>query len=71
LILIPLMLSEKLARGEYNWQFNPPTTPPIVAAGAVECVLRHEWANAMRGRLTLAEKRHLVAFLEKLRNENE
>ena len=80
-------LSEKLARGEYKTmedfaedvylifqncrQFNPPTTPPVVAAGAVERDFRREWANAMRGRLTSAEKRHLVAFLEKLRNENE
>jgi transcription initiation factor TFIID subunit 2 len=79
-------LSEKLARGEYKSmedfaedvhliflncrQFNPPTTTPVVAADMVERVFRREWGNAMRGRLTTAEKRHLVSFLDKLRNEH-
>lgn len=80
-------LSEKLAHGDYKTmetfaedvhlifrncrKFNPPTTPPVVAADVVERVFRREWANAMRGRLTSAEKRHLVLFLEKLRHEDE
>lgn len=80
-------LSEKLARGEYKTmedfaesvylifrncrQFNPPTTPPVVAADAVERFFKHEWDNATRGRLTTAEKRHLVSFLERLRNDEQ
>ena len=80
-------LSENLARGEYKTmedfaegvylifrncrKFNPPTTSPVVAADIVERVFRREWGIAMRGRLTTSEKRHLVSFLEKLRNEGE
>lgn len=80
-------LSEKLARGDYKTmeefaedvylifrncrQFNPPTTAPVVAADTVERTFRREWASLMRNRLTTAEKKHLVSFLEKLRNTDE
>lgn len=77
-------LSEKLARGGYKTmqafahdvtlifdncrQFNYPGTDPSIAADEVEQVFKREWATIMRGRLTVAEKKHLVTFLEKMRN---
>lgn len=80
-------LSEKLARGEHKSmedfaedvllifkncrQFNPINTDPVIAADSVEQVFRREWGTIMRGRLTVAEKRHLTTFLEKMRNTDE
>ena len=50
-------------------QFNPPGTPPVQCADAVERIFKKEWPKAMEKRLAFKEKRGLMALMTKFRDD--